>query len=122
MDNRKDCHSLLKLLSNIERRSSDINTKWFLEQWPGGSVETKFKEFFGNNNHVKKQVIQNHIEELKRVTRAICERTNIYEAHNAKKKDLKIIPTYRDVDVAVDTIKVVYAKYWYLLKQGDLSI
>lgn len=118
----RDGVSLYKLINDIRVNAESVKRTWFLNEWPDGEKESLFLEFFGDDQSLKTEVLDKHLQILDTATKLIRDRADQFEAHIDMEPKLDALPTFNDIDNSVNVIGDIYQKYYYLLKQSSLSI
>lgn len=121
IDRHNQSISLIKILDDLHNNSNKLSRNWFVNQFPEGDQESLFKKFFGNDLHLKKNVVSDDINKLLFFTKKIKNFANKWEAHWDKKRFQITVPNFNDLDKAVRTVIDIYKKYYYLLKQKSIS-
>jgi len=115
--------SLYKLIEGIKNNPNVITRDYFISQWhdeptkENGTASQTFDKFakFGEQ-YVDPEKLNSDIQKLKEETDIIKTFRDRWIAHLDEKQKIERIPTFGDIDKAIDIINEVWCDYNLLLK------
>ena len=123
VDTRSDVTSLWRLLNEIEEHSDRLHRDWFVgrfewgDQWRG---EREFTALDPNGaGHVDPAEAARDKERIEKVAKGIRTWVNKHVAHLSTKPSL-LVPTFDELDGALDALAEVYSRWNCILTGVDL--
>lgn len=118
---RPDSVSLTRLLDEIEKRPSIMSRQRFVAMYPEGpardwSAGPDYDRFSDKNgNQVSSEVVQRDLDRLDLAVKNVTILATKRVAHLDYRKPIDPVPTFVDLDKAIDTLGSVFNKYNVLL-------
>jgi hypothetical protein len=118
--------SFIHLLSEMAEEPQVISRKYFKSLYKGSAVESladhDFNQFCKNagDEFISQEMVINDICRLREVARVLEEFADKMVAHLDKKK-LKVIPSFQNVNEAIDFLDKLYIKYHLMFHAGSME-
>lgn len=125
-DRDRESVSLWNLLTDLELRATLITREWYVAQYPESFPEKAADEFFDEwcgpcRRHADPAVFERQRQELETACQAIRKYVNKRVAHHADVANAKLnIPTWAELDKAIDTLELLTRGCISLLRQDCL--
>jgi hypothetical protein len=118
--------SFVRLLSEIADQPQIISRKYFKSLYKGSAVEfladNDFNQFCKNHGDksISQEMVTNDICHLREVARVLEDFADKMVAHLDKKKP-KVIPSFQNVNEAIDFLDKLYIKYHLMVHAGSMG-
>lgn len=123
IDRRSDSVSLYRLLADLRQQATLITRDWYVGCWPepprsNGAASCSFDDWFGQSqSHADPAVFESDLNRLENICRPLKVYANKRLAHQSNIEDRKLaIPTWGDLDSAIDHLDRVVCRYIGLLR------